>query len=152
MYADVWECITPENTKIVKRFLKKNRFIIKYMYGQKKPTYVLIKLSKVEIVSCGTLYDDPLETNSIKIEGITIAGWAQNEKGCFNPINCTYPNYSISEILALNYSYVFSPDKNQFFLICDLYSNYEWAQCKSFNAPSASANGIIEPRYKRIAK
>jgi len=151
-HADVWECLTPENTKLVTQFVKKNGYIIKYMYGQEKTTYDLIKLSQVEVLSCGSGYNDSSETNSIRIKGNAIASWVQSENGCFNPINCTYATYSVDEVLALNYSYVFSADKNKFILVCDLYANYEWTQCKSFNAPSASANGIKDAGYKKIAK
>lgn len=150
--ADVWECLTADQAAIVTKVVKKGNFIINYNYGMEKGTFSLIKLSQVDVLACGTNYNDPSEVHSIRIVGKVIANWVETETGCINPTNAVYPNNDIDDLLALNYSYVFSKEKKQFILVCDLYANYEWSQCKSFDAPSAKANGIKDGGYKKIAK
>lgn len=150
--ADVWECLTAEQANLVTKVVKKGNYVIRYNYDLAVGTYELIKLTQVDVLACSGAFNDASEVHSIRMVGKSIAFWNQNENGCFTPSNATASNVEIDNLMALNYTYVFSKDKNKFILVCDLYANYEWAQCKSFDAPSAKANGIKDGGYKKISK
>lgn len=151
-HADTWECLTAKQAAVVKKVVKKGGYIFKYMSSGENVYYDLCKLSKVELIPCGTFYNEPTEIYSLRIRGRSIARWKKGNDGCLQPTNGIDIQYDIYEVMSLNYCYVFSKQKNKFVLVCDLYANYEWAQCKAFDAPSASVNGIKDAGYKKIAK
>lgn len=155
--ADTWECLTAEQATVVKKVVKKGGYIFKYMSSGENVYYDLCKLSKVELIPCGTYYNDPTEIYSLRIGARSIARWKMGNDGCLLPTNGNdikyeIHEYDIYEVMSLNYCYVFSKKQNKFILVCDLYADYKWAQCKAFDAPSASVNGIKDAGYKKIAK
>lgn len=150
--ADVWECLSAEQADIVTKIVKKGNFVIRHNYDQAVGTFELIKLTQVDVLACSGAFNDPAEIHSIRIVGNSLVFWSQSETGCFNATNASSSNTKVDDLMALNYTYVYSKDKNKFILVCDLYANYEWTQCKSFDAPGAKANGIKDVAYKKIAK